>query len=393
MSIREIFEQYLHHRYQRDGAVTPGQKLEVLHKVRHDAENGQVPIDDRSVVTLDTSDPSVAAVLRGESVSMGAGAPARRKSPRIKKMSGQKGKLALFLLALLGPILLAFIAFSIRGSNRAKAAAEAEAAAYIATPDMLAMIAMTQTKMARPTSTPEAKPTATLAIATPTMDSVLYAPVAGDAAQEQTNPASIEVGGRLFILQKGEIDRKTGLWDPQQPEWLGETELRKVFALPRAFLEDAGIVPGGHIMLRLRNGEMIDYLITTILRIPMNQIEVLKSNSPSAVILTIDDQGQGQDPTLERLVIVGEIPVPDQPRELTENKPLSAAIRDGVEGAARLRAEPSLDGEVVELLPIDTVLSVPYPLQRMEKDGLTWVYVHSALGSGWLAEDLIIYRP
>ena len=183
------------------------------------------------------------------------------------------------------------------------------------------------------------------------------------------------------------------MWDPQQPEWLGETELRKVFALPRAFLEDAGIVPGGHIMLRLRNGELIDYLITTILRIPMNQIEVLKSNSPSAVILTIDDQGQGQDPTLERLVIVGEIPVPDQPRELTENKPLSAAIRDGVEGAARLRAEPSLDGEVVELLPIDTVLSVPYPLQRMEKDGLTWVYVHSALGSGWLAEDLIIYRP
>jgi hypothetical protein len=101
----------------------------------------------------------------------------------------------------------------------------------------------------------------------------------------------------------------------------------------------------------------------------------------------------GQDPTLERLVVIGEIPVPDQPREINEPKPLRASVRDGVDGAARLRVEASLTGEVIELLPVDTVLSVPYPLQRVEEDGLTWVYVHSALGSGWLAETLIIYRP
>ena len=382
--MRDVFEKYLNYRYQRKQAVTPGQKLEVLHEVRADAERGQVPIDDRSVATLDTNDPSVAAVLRGESVSMGIGvAPKRRKGNKRGGQADTRKKVGILAAAFLIPFLIFFGWFIMRSRERAKAAE------FTATPDTLAMIAMTQTQMAAPTDTPEETATPTLAIATPTSDSVLYAPVAGDAAQELTNPASIELGGRLFILQQGEVDTKTGLWNPKQPEWLGETELRKVFALPRAYLEDAGIVPGTHAMVRLRNGELIDYVITTILRIPLNQIEVLSSNRPSVVILTIDETS-GQSPTLERLVVVGEVPVPEQPQEISAPQPLSASVRDG---AARLRAEASLTGEVVELLPVDTVLSVPYPLQRVDADGLTWVYVQSALGSGWLAEDLIIYRP
>ena len=247
--------------------------------------------------------------------------------------------------------------------------------------------------MAAPTMLPEETAVPTLVIATPTQDSVLYAPVAGDAAQAQINPASIELGGRLFILQEGKVDKKTGLWNPTQPEWLTETELRKVFALPRSYLENAGVVPGGHILVRLRNGELVDYVITTILRIPLNQIEVLSANRPSVVILTIDEN-QGQAPDLERLVVLGEVPVPDQPQELLVPQPLSAYVRAGVEGdGARLRAEPSLKAEVIDLLKVDTVISVPFPLQRVDEDSLTWVFVHTANGSGWLAEDLIIYRP
>ncbi|MBT7071591.1 MAG: hypothetical protein HN975_11960 [Anaerolineae bacterium] len=393
MSMRTMFEKYLAYRYQRAGAVTPGQKLEVVRAVLEDAQGGKVPIDERNMVTLDTSDLNVQAVLRGESVSMGAGVAPKRRKGGAGGQTDTRKKVLIMAGIFLATILL--IALLLGGLNRSRAkAAEEEMASQITpTADLLALIGMTQTEIAMPTGTPEVPPTATLAIATPTLVSVLYAPVAGEAAQALTNPASIEAGGRLFILQQGEVDRKTGLWNPLQPEWLESTELRKVFALPRAFLEDAGIVPGGHILVRLRNGELIDFIVTTILRIPMNQIEVLSSTRPSVVILTIDEMNGGQDPTLERLVVIGEIPVPDQPREINEPKPLRASVRDGVDGAARLRVEASLTGEVIELLPVDTVLSVPYPLQRVEEDGLTWVYVHSALGSGWLAETLIIYRP
>ena len=402
MSTHIVFEDYLNFRFGKAGAVTPGQKLEVVRQVRADAERGQVPIDANSVASLDTSDPNVQAVLRGESVSMGTGtAPKRRK--KAAAMGGgneNRRKIVLFALVAFGPILLALGALFFRGRSRA-AAAEAEViAANAATETVVAEAALTEIPL---TMTAEAEATetddettalATLPVATPTANGVLYAPVAGDAAQKLTNPASIEIGGRLFILQQGEVDRKSGLWNPEQPEWLEETELRKVFALPRAYLEDAGIVPGTHALVRLRNGELIDFVITTILRIPMNQIEVLSSNRPSLVILTIDELAGGQDPQLERLVIVGEVPVPEQPEQLLEPQPLTASIRSGVEGeGARLRAKPSLTAEVLDLLPVDTVISVPFPLQRQEEDDLVWVYVYTTNGSGWLAEDLIIYRP
>jgi hypothetical protein len=402
MSIQNVFEDYLNFRFTKAGAVTPGQKLEVVRQVRADAERGQVPIDANSVASLDISDPNVQAVLRGESVSMGTGTAPKRRKASASNLGGDnenRRKMLLFLLVSFGPILLAFIFLFFRGKSRT-AAAEAEVlAANAATETVVAEASLTEipvtmTAEAVSTQLADAEMQPTLVIPTPTADGVLYAPVAGDAAQKLTNPASIEIGGRLFILQQGEVDRKTGLWNPEQPEWLEETELRKVFALPRSYLENAGIVPGTHALVRLRNGELIDFVITTILRIPMNQIEVLSSNRPSLVILTIDELAGGQDPQLERLVIVGEVPVPEQPEALMEPQPLTATIRSGVEGeGARLRKEPSLSSEVLDLLPVDTVISVPFPLQRQEEDDLIWVFVYTTNGSGWLAEDLIIYRP
>jgi hypothetical protein len=389
--MNNVFEKYLSYRFQRDGAVTPGQKLEVLRKVRADAERGQVPTDERTVVSLDTNDPSVQAVLRGESVSMGMGAPKRRRT--IKSASPETRKKLIMPAILFGACLLVFLLYGIRASKNKASAAEAVATEFTATPDVLALIAETQTAMAMPTEKTDEIATATLVVPTPTLDSVLYAPVPGEAGQDPTNPASIELGGRLFILQQGEVDSKSGLWNPKQPEWLEETLLRRVFALPRSYLENAGITPGGHIMLRLRNGELVDYVITTILQIPLNQIEVLTSNRPSIVILTIDEEN-GQAPTVDRLVVVGEVPIPYQPEEMQQQvRDLSGAIRYSGMGQARLRKEPSLTGEVIDLLPADTVISIPYPIQREAVDGVTWIFVQSVLGSGWLAEDLIIYRP
>ena len=389
-----VFHNYLQERFEQAGAVTPGQKREVVEQMIAEAHRGQVPIDENSVVTLDINDASVQAVLRGESVSMGVGTPPkRRKSSAGKRgLSETQRKVAILSAVFLIPFLFSLMVLFFRERGKAQAQAEADAAIVEPTADIAAILGATQTAMAEDVEIAETE--VPLVEASPTPDDVLYAPVAGDAAQELTNPASIELGGRLFILQEGEVDKKTGLWNPQQPEWLQETELRKVFALPRAYLEDAGIAPGTHALVRLRNSEIVDFEITTILRIPMNQIEVLSSNRPSLVILTIDEtNGGGQDPQLERLVIVGEIPVPEQPPEMVNPKPLNAVIRYSADGAARLRAEPGLSTEVIDALDADTVITVPYPIQRVEKDDLTWVFIHAATGSGWIAEELIIYHP
>lgn len=391
---QQVFQDYLQERFEQAGAVTPGQKKAVVEQVISDAHRGQVPIDENSVVTLDINDPSVQAVLRGESVSVGRGTPVRRKAKTGKGgLSDTQRKVAILAAVFLIPTLLTIVFLFFRARGRARATVKAEAATVEPTADLGTLLAMTQTAIAEDDSKAEAT-LPPLLEPSPTPDDVLYAPVEGDAAQGLTNPASIELGGRLFILQEGNVDKKTGLWNPQQPEWLQGTELRKVFALPRSYLENAGIAPGTHALVRLRNGEIMDFEITTILRIPMNQIEVLSSNRPSLVILTIDEtNGGGQDPTLERLVIVGEIPVPEQPPEITNPKPLNAVIRYSADGAARLRAEPGLSAEVIDTLDADTVITVPYPIQRVEEDDLTWVFIHTATGSGWIAEELIIYHP
>ena len=376
--MKDVFEKYLAYRYQRSGAVTPGQKLEALRELRAEAQRGSVPIDERSIVSLDTGDPSVGAVLRGESVSIGLGAPLKRK--KVVPLVGDWKKYASLAAILLVPTLLASLALGLRNRGvRAKALAITQTAAALAT------------QASMPTNTLEV-PTPTLVVATSTPDSVLYASVPGEPGQGPTDPASIELGGRLFILQQGVVNRETGLWNPTQPEWLEETVLRKVFALPRAFLENAGITPGEHALVRLRDGELVDYIIQTVLRLPLNQIEVLTSNRPSLVVLTIDES-KGQAPQVERLVLVGEVPVPVQPEDLGQVRSLNGLVRDSGTGAVRLRATPSLSGDVIELLPPDTLVSIAYPPQRADGDGLSWVYVQSALGSGWLAEDLILYRP
>ena len=167
--MRTMFEKYLAYRYQRAGAVTPGQKLEVVRAVLEDAQGGKVPIDERNMVTLDTSDLNVQAVLRGESVSMGAGvAPKRRKGGACGQTDTRK-KVLIMAGIFLATILL--IALLLGGLNRSRAkAAEEEMASQITpTADLLALIGMTQTEIAMPTGTPEVPPTATLAIATPTL--------------------------------------------------------------------------------------------------------------------------------------------------------------------------------------------------------------------------------
>ncbi len=101
MNDEELFESYLEYRIQRDGALTPGQKLSVVRQLQEEARQGRVPSGPNSVVNVPLESPVVQAILRGEPISVG-NTSMRRKS-RVESLSvGQRlgilGGLALLVI-------------------------------------------------------------------------------------------------------------------------------------------------------------------------------------------------------------------------------------------------------------------------------------------------------
>lgn len=107
MIAEQIFEKYLEYRIQKVGALTPGQKLEVVQQLQREAQQGTIPSGESSVVRVPLDSPVVQAVLRGEPVSVGD-TTVRRKSGVQSWSTGQK-------LALLGAIGLFIMLFVIGG--------------------------------------------------------------------------------------------------------------------------------------------------------------------------------------------------------------------------------------------------------------------------------------
>jgi hypothetical protein len=219
---------------------------------------------------------------------------------------------------------------------------------------------------------------------TPPPQQVLYS--SGIAADEPTAPASIEIAGRRFVVLEGQVDSKTGVWEPEGVEWLLDTAVRKVFAIPLEMLKDAQLTVGDPIYVRYRNGYTVTYALTQATDVIVDQIEILNSNKPSMVVIAYTNNFD--DP--HRLVLIGEIPVPFQSRE---NAPAPTAIPgmravvigDGV----RLRQLPSLTANTLNNLPIGMEVLVMPNVQPLVSDSMQWVFVQSPLGSGWIAQDLL----
>ena len=374
----DVFERYLQYRFQQAGAVTAGQRLEVLNKIKEEARSGMVPLDEHSVATLDLKDPSVQAVLRGESVSVGGRTLRPPTRFALPKASGTTGKLLILLAIFLIPILLGVVYIS---SKKNAAAREAVNAALTAT--ALAPTATT-TVLSSPTlsiiETPSAVPTATLM-----PDQVQYS--TGKAAEGPAAPASIEIGGRRLIVLQGEIDKKSGIWEPSGVEWLQGTAVRKVFAIPMEMMVDAYISIGDPISVRYRNGYTATYAVTASEPVVVDQIEILRANKPSIAVLFYT--GNLEDPY--RTVIFGEIPLPPEARTSAQPTPTmpvglrAVTLTEGV----RLRQSPSLKGDLIGGLLFGMEIYVITQIPPVQSDGITWLYVQTPLGNGWVAENLI----
>ena len=311
---REAFEAYLNRRIADAQAVTPGQQLEVVRRLREEAhKEGRVPMPSGTVYRLPTDHPAVRAVLEGKPVSMGgrtkAAGKRRGESSRVEGMSNV-AKLGILAAIVLVPILLALGWITLRRAGSAE-----EPVSLPELPEEEVPVA-TIVPTSPPTVwiTPTGVATATLS-PTPTP----YALSLGldEAAPGGNDPASVEFAGYSFVLGEGRADG--GIWNPAGAEWLAGTELRRVIAVPySADLANAvsRMRPGEKVRLRLRSGEVVEYTVDEIRRIKRHEIEVLSEREPSIAIVLFGERSG------ERWVIVGS--AVQQPEAFMEYTPVPA---------------------------------------------------------------------
>ncbi len=369
------FQEYLDFRMQKAGALTPGQKLDLIHALQEEARQGSVPTGGRSVTRLPVDHPVVQAVLRGEEVSLGEALIRRKADWRDLSAWPTSRK-----IMLLGGIVLLIMLLGLGMLRGGRVQAEAEAtptatAIVTATPDWPATLTAVAVENAQqePPPTPAPLPTATAA----------FLLGQGGPAEEGRDPASIEIAGRLFVLARGEVEKESGQWIPQGAEWLAGTEVRRVFAVPYEALADAEIKAGDPIYVRTRGGQVLTYRVRDVIRLLANQIEALVSLRPSIVVVLPMEAGDVN--SVERVVLLGE--AQEAERVIEEG---SAVTPNAVTlGAVNLRDNPGLSqSRVIIGLPPNTPLVV-MAAAPVTLDNHTWVYVLSPYGYGWVAKEMI----
>ena len=381
MTNREVFETYLESRYQKEGALTPGMKLEVIDKLENEArQQGLVPTGMGSVSRVPVDNPAVQAVLRGEDVSLG-GVSVQSKSNAggmagfLERLPEQPMHIKIGILVgiFLAIVLLAFL---IMGGGRAE---EVELT---------------------PTASPEPTLTATLPPPTAIPPTPLPPPTAtpvillgaGGPAESSRDPASIEIAERLFIVSNG-IVNDDGSWTPQGSEWLQGTEIRRVFSVPYEQLQDAIVNQGDLIFVRTRGGNVLTYVVRDVVTLQANQIESFFSLRPSLVVAL--PKASGDVNQVERVVIFGEAQIEEVAvmesvqQQSTGPSSISGAANAYTMGGVNLRDNPGLESNILIGLPDRTPLVVDSKTPPVSVDEVTWVYVLSPYGYGWVAKQMI----
>ena len=269
-------EAYIRQQWARAGALSPGERREVVRELQRDLhERGRVPFGDGGhAVYVDPTLPMIQAALAGQPVTRGgeviapAGAGGLHERMVALPMAGKVAALlAIFLVpvGLLGAVLLAERPGSI-----------AAATATVAAP-----LAAAPTATPGPSATPSPSPTIG-----PSATPHSLALTTGQLSAGGSDPASIEIGGRSYVLGASEV--VAGLWEPEGASWLRGSTLRRVVALPwEPALANAvaTLPPGAVLRLRLRSGEIARYRLDETVRVQRTQIELLAGRSPSLVVL------------------------------------------------------------------------------------------------------------
>jgi hypothetical protein len=274
---------YFESRFQQAGAITPGQKLAIINEVERELDEEGKVIIASGPVRVNVNSPAVQAALAGRTVVLsGKQVTTHQARGTVERLQAQPVWVRLLLLASLplGFLVVCGVMFLVRGQAQASAS-------MAATPTMTVTVTVgpltpTATLLPEPTATPYA-----LALTT------------GDAAPSANDPASVEIAGFSYVLGVGEVEN--GEWTPQAAEWLADTHLHRVIAVPwEPNLANAvsALRPGMLLTVRLRSGELAKYKIGQVGRVQRQQIELLTGRTPGLSVVLYGE------PSDQRTVIV-----------------------------------------------------------------------------------------
>lgn len=295
----KIFEAYYQKKITLDGAVLPEEKIAVLEGMELELnEKGLIPISENQVAQFNPSHPVFEAILAGEQVNVSGEEIGEKRGGLAGLSTGAKIGVLVGIMCIPVLLVFAFLRINRGGDEQAEVVALVEETEPTETP--------TAIPTAVPTEVIVLPPVVVEPLATPTPSEAVGG-VSGSVAPSQGDPASIEIGGRSFILATGET--KNGVWSPRGAEWLTGTSIRRVIAIPYEdefeadLLEMVGSgVDGQLINIRLRSGEVVTYQIDGATWYRRDQIEVLTSDVPSVVVVISKGNEREDEP---RFVISG----------------------------------------------------------------------------------------
>ena len=112
--------------------------------------------------------------------------------------------------------------------------------------------------------------------------------------QDLIYPTGLQLpGGWFFFLQRGEIqDNK---WEPLNAEWLANTKLRRVIAIPWSNQSEAvvqSLTTQDEISIYMNNNDIIVYQVEEVLQLPRENVRILSDTEPSLVVILFREDNE-----------------------------------------------------------------------------------------------------
>lgn len=93
-------------------------------------------------------------------------------------------------------------------------------------------------------------------------------------------------GGWFFYLQQGEL--KNNQWSPQTAEWLPNSTLRRVAAIPWSRQAEAVVQTlntGDEIRVFMNNNDILNYYVEKVIQVERDNVEILTDTEPSLAVV------------------------------------------------------------------------------------------------------------